>query len=118
MTIIEAIEDFRESAIAKADGAKPASKDHELHARMTRAFVCLTSHGENGIAAFTELLQDESSHVRIWVAAQFLAEGCRSAIPIMEQLATQPGIQGFSAAMTLKEFHSGCLRSPFTTSVV
>jgi hypothetical protein len=117
MTIAEAVEDFRAAADAKADGVTPVSKDRAFHARMARAFHCLSSHGSEGHAAFTELLHDESPHVRSWVAAQLLSVGEHSAIPMIEQLAAAPGIAGFTAATTLKEFCAGRLRSPFATNV-
>ena len=116
MTIAEAIKDFRDAADAKAEGVTPASKDHALHARMACAFSCLSSHGAEGEAAFAALLQDDSPHVRGWVAAQLLSGGERSAIPVIEELAALPGIRGFTAATTLKEFQAGRLRSPFAAN--
>jgi len=117
MTIDEAIEEFRDAANTKADGLAPASRDHALHTRMVGAFACLTSFGSAGQTAFAALLHDESPHVRSWVAAQLLSTGDTSALPIMQQLAAQPGIQGFTAATTLKEFHAGRLLSPLATNV-
>jgi len=113
VTIIEAITEFRAAAIAKADFAKPASEDHALHARMSRAFHSLVAGGSEGLAAFKALLHDESHHVRGWVAAQLLSQGDKSAVPIMKRLAADKGIDGFTAATTLQEFRAGRLRSPF-----
>jgi hypothetical protein len=117
MTIAEAIQEFRTAADSKADGVSPASKDRALHARMARALGCLSLHGSDGLVAFSALLHDQSPHVRSWVAAELLAAGDRSAVPIMEQLAAEPGIRGFTAATTLKEFHAGRLQLPFATNV-
>jgi hypothetical protein len=115
VTISAAIDEFRAAANTKADGARPVSLDHALHARMSRAYHYLVSLGEGGRAAFSALLHDESPCVRAWVAAQLLSEGERAAIPIMQQLAASPGIRGFNAEMTLSEFQAGNLRSPFST---
>jgi hypothetical protein len=49
------------------------------------------------------------------VAAQLLSDGDEIAVPVIEQLAVDPGIRGFTAATTLKEFRAGRLRSPFTS---
>jgi hypothetical protein len=115
MSITEAIEEFRVAAIAKAEFATPASSDRALHLRMVHAFHELAHHGSDGDAAFKALLGDESSHVRGWVAAQLLSQGDKSAVPVLEQLAGESGIQGFSAATALGEFRAGRLRSPFTS---
>jgi phage-related baseplate assembly protein len=115
MTIHEAIGEFRAAAIAKADFAAPASRDHALHKRMADAFEFLSAQGSDGHIAFIALLHDESSHVRGWVAAQLLSDGDETAVPVMEQLAAESGIRGFTAETTLKEFRAGRLRSPFTS---
>ena len=115
MTILESIEEFRAAAIAKDDFATPASKDHALHKRMANAFLHIASEGADGCTAFKELLRDESPHVLGLVAAQLLSQGDEDAVPVMEQLATEPGIRGFTAGTTLKEYRAGRLRSPFTT---
>lgn len=115
MTIAEAIADFRVAADTKGDGSLPASQDRALHARMARAFLCLKSHGQDGLVAFASLLDDASTYVRIWVAAQLLSEGERSAVPVMKQLASEPGLLGFTAATTLTEFRAGRLHSLFAT---
>jgi hypothetical protein len=113
MTVVQAIEEFRAAAIAKADFATPASRDHTLHERMARAFDHLASHGSAGLAAFNALLRDESPYVRSWVAAELLSQGDKSAVPVMEELASESGIRGLTATITLKEFHAGRLHSPF-----
>jgi len=114
MTILESISEFRAAAILKADFATPSPKDHALHKRMAVAFTCLASEGSPGLAAFKSMLFDESPHVRGWVAAQLLSQGDEDAVTVMEQLAAEPGIRGFKAVTTLKEFRVGRLRSPFT----
>ena len=84
---------------------------------MTHAFRFLASQGAAGRAAFAALLDDESPHVRSWVAAQLLSENDARAIPVAEQLASEPGLLGFNAQVTLDEYNAGRLRSPFATRV-
>ena len=80
-----------------------------------RAFRFLASQGPAGRAAFAALLDDESPHVRSWVAAQLLSENDARAISVAEQLASEPGLVGFSAQVTLDEYSAGRLPSPFAT---
>ena len=53
-------------------------------------------------------------HVRAWVGAQLLAEGDEAALPVVEALATEPGLRGLGAKMVLEQYHSGRHGSPFT----
>jgi hypothetical protein len=115
MSIAEAIVDFRSAAEAKGDFASPASGDHALAARMARAYECVSSYGADGLSAFRSLLQDPSPHVRVWVAAQLLPTDEPLAASVLEELSSLPGIWGFTAATTLKEFRAGRLRAPFAT---
>jgi HEAT repeat protein len=113
MTISSAIEDFRAAAIAKRDFAEP-SRDEELHRVMASALSFLQSQGQSGREAFSQLLADESAHVRIWVAAQLLAEGDESALPVLRELVAGSGLLGFEAEITIREYEARRLRSPFT----
>ena len=117
MTIPEATTEFRSAASAKGDFHVDTTEDHTLHERMTAAFAFLASLGPEGRAAFVALLEDDSPHVRSWVSAQLLSEGEASAVPVVEQLALEPGLLGFRAQITLREFRAGRLRSPFATHV-
>jgi hypothetical protein len=117
MTISEATAEFRAAASAKDDFRLDSAEDHALHDRMARAFRFLASQGPAGRAAFAALLDDESPHIRSWVAAQLLSENDARAIPVAKQLASEPGLLGFSARVTLDEYSAGRLRSPFATRV-
>jgi hypothetical protein len=117
MTIPEATAEFRAAASAKGDFRADSTEDHALHDRMAHAFRFLASQGPAGRAAFAALLDDESPHVRSWVAAQLLSEKDARAIAVAEQLASEPGLLGFSARVTLDEYHTGRLRCPFASRV-
>ena|SRR4051794_7199741 len=113
MTIAKATAEFRAAASAKGDFRADSTEDHALHERMAQAFRFLHGQGAEGAA----LLEDESPHVRSWVSAQLLSEGDARAVPVAEQLASESGLVGFSAQVTLEQFHAGRLRSPFATRV-
>jgi hypothetical protein len=63
--------------------------------------------------AFRSLLQDDSPHVRGWVAAGLLAQGDVDALPVIEKLTADGGLVGFDAEMVLREHNQGRLGSPF-----
>ncbi len=117
MTIAEATAEFRAAASAKGDFRVDSAEDHALHGQMARAFHFLHAQGAEGRAAFAALLDDESLHVRSWVSAQLLSEGDARAVPVAQQLASESGLLGFTAQITLEQFHAGRLRSQFATRV-
>jgi hypothetical protein len=111
MDVADLVNRFRSAAIAKGDFASGA-RDAELHQQMSDAYRSLVAEGDHGIVAFTELLSDPSPHVRSWVAAQLLFTGNASARPVLEALAAQAGLVGFSAKTTLREYDAGRLGAP------
>lgn len=108
-----ALKQFRDAAITKGDFATPASLNHKLHVQMSQAATILLSGSSEGREAFTSLLQDDSPHVRGWVAAQLLSEGDLRALSVMECLSNEHDIRAFTAKVTLDEFRNGRLGSPF-----
>lgn len=113
MNIEQAVKQFREAAIAKADGAEPAETDHALHELMAVAWKFLEKQGATGREAFSSLLMDESPYVRLWVAAQLLSEGKGEAAQTVEAEVSSGGLRGFTAEMILEEWEAGRLGSPF-----
>jgi hypothetical protein len=113
MRIDEAVRQFRESAIAKAEFATPTKRDHELHRNMAEAWSVLKNAGDVGYAAFRSLLKDDSPHVRLWVASQLLSEGVTEAARVVEAEVASGGTHRLAAEMVLKEWQAGRLRSPF-----
>ena len=113
LTVDELIAAFRSAANAKADFAEAPRRDYQLHARMTSALHQLRQHGAAGESAFRALLNDGSPHVRGWVAAELLSRGDPDARAVLADLSRDPGLVGFNASMTLREFDAGHLSSPF-----
>jgi hypothetical protein len=107
-----AVAQFRLAAIQKAEIAA-APDDHRLHQLMADAVYDLEVMGEPGRAALRHLLEDESPFVRSWIATHLLAVGDASARGVLEALSTQPGLLGFGARVTLREYEAGRLTSPF-----
>ena len=106
--------EFRKAAMAKGDGVGlPASRDHVLHAQMSRAVAALRLHEDQGLAALRTLASDPSPHVRQWAAAELLSRGDASVIPSLEELAGARGLLRLTAETLLREYRAGRLRSPF-----
>jgi len=114
MTESEAVLEFRTAAMAKGGLATSASADRTLHQRMKSAFYFLRSLGPSRSQAFRDLLRDESPWVRSWVAAQLISEGDPEGRRVIEVLAKEPGLVGFSNMTALREFDAGRLGSPFS----
>lgn len=112
MNVEVAIDQFRTSAVAKAQDDLPAEQDHALHKAMAEAWRHLKATIE-GRRAFEALLKDQSLHVRLWAASQLLSDGHTEAMAVIEAAAEAGGIEGFNAKMVLKEWQAGRLRSPF-----
>lgn len=117
MSIESALKEFCSAAKAKGDFASPAKRDHALHQSMALAWQKLYSEGPIGQAAFHSLLQDESKHVRLWAAAQMLAESESEAINVLEAEAQTEGLHGTAARILLEQFQAGQYRPPFGGSL-
>jgi hypothetical protein len=63
----------------------------------------------DGQRALQSLLTHLDEYVRIWAAKDCLFFAPNLAIPVLEELAKVPGLQGFAAEMTLKEWRAGRL---------
>lgn len=113
MDVSELVERFRHAANEKGEVCLPMRRDHRPHQEMAAAWRDLQNSGQLGRDAFKALLRDGSSRVRAWVAAQLLSEGDVDAVPVLQQLAHEAGLRALSAKMTLSEWRSGRLRSPF-----
>ncbi len=86
--------------------------DAALYSRMRDAYRAL-AHTAGGLSAFRDLLDHQSVHVRLWVAAQLLAAGDAAAKPALEAIATSSGLTAMAAQTTLSEFANGTLQPPF-----
>ena len=110
-TVDALVEEFRLAAIQKGQEGGPL--DGELFDRLRLSYRQLRSQATEGIRAFRSMLRDPSPSVRVWVAAQLLAEGNVEALEVLEALAKQEGLLGFNAQMTIREHEAGRLKPPF-----
>lgn len=72
-------------------------------------------HSTNGIEQLVPYLEHSSVQLRGFVATELLFHRPELAKPVLEQLATKPGIVGFEATQVLSEWHKGQLK-PLSTS--
>jgi len=79
---------------------------------MRQAYFELAATSD-GMTAFRQLLRHSAVYVRLWVAAQLLAEGEASARHALEAIASGDGVQAFNARSTLAEYARGTLQPPF-----
>jgi hypothetical protein len=108
---LSSIDRFVRTVVAKGDFKSPR-RDARLYEEMTTAYLELAATS-GGMTAFRQLLQHSAVHVRLWVAAQLLAEGEASAQRVLEAIASGGGVQAFNARSTLAEYTRGTLRPPF-----
>ena len=113
MRIEDAVQQFREAAIAKGEFASPAPRDHALHNAMAEAWRFLEAQSVEGRNAFRALLADQSPHVRLWVASQLLSQNILEAADVVEAEMLSGGPGGLTAKMILEEWRAGRLASPF-----
>lgn len=62
---------------------------------------------------FLELLKNDDESVRLWSATHALFINESMALSTLESLASDSGIQSFSASMVVDEWKKGNLSSPF-----
>jgi RNAse (barnase) inhibitor barstar len=112
---LAAFEEFRTTALEKerAIEAGDASRDATLHSTMGGRVRQLFELGPAGRDCIEALLHDDRPQVASWIAAELAARGDRRGANVLQALAELPGLAGFYARMTLKEFRKGQLRSPF-----
>lgn len=72
----------------------------------------LRGRGSAALERLLPLLKDEDSSVRCWAGAHALMFAPKEGVAVLEDLAASPGLIGFAAKMTLKEWRAGRLRFP------
>jgi hypothetical protein len=58
----------------------------------------------------SKLLKSENENVRLWAATHTLATNEAAAKRVLQELAVKPGLNAFSAEMTLREWAKGNLK--------
>lgn len=99
---------------ASVHGRASASGDsraaNRAYKRLTLAYRTLRARGPGSQAKLLSLIRDGDVGVRTWVAAHAL-EFCPGAgEPVLVDLGAQPGLVGFDAMMTLREWRAGRLK--------
>jgi hypothetical protein len=85
---------------------------NRAHERLAKAYRTLRERGPASQAKVLTLLKDSDVGVRAWAAAHALEFDPAAAEPVLTKLAAQPGLVGFGAQMTLREWRAGRLRFP------
>jgi hypothetical protein len=115
MTIDEAIRQYCNAAMEKADLSLSTGRDHALHNAMAKAWRALEKQGSEGYKAFKQLLSHESRYVRCRTASKLLAVGDPSGLFVLQVDAKIDDLQGFDSKTVLEEWKSGRLKAPFAT---
>ncbi len=63
----------------------------------------------------SKLLRSENENVRLWAATHVLPTDEAEAKKVLQELATKPGLNAFSAEMTLREWGKGHLKLSYDT---
>lgn len=108
------IETYRSAA--SAQGRASSSGDYRAanraHDVLASAYRTLRARGPDSQAKLLQLIRDPDVGVRTWVAAHALEFSPEMGEPVLMDLAAQPGVAGFNAQMTLREWRAGRLRFP------
>ena len=101
---------------ASVHGRATASGDsraaNRAHKRLAVAYRTLRARGPGSQAKLLSLIRDRDVGVRAWVAAHALEFSPAAGEPVLVELAAEPGLVGFGAKMTLKEWRAGRLKFP------
>lgn len=108
------IETYRSAASAheRASARGDYRAGNRAHDLLASAYRTLRSRGPVSQAKLLLLIRDPDVGVRTWVAAHALEFSPEIGEPVLMDLAAQPGLVGFNAQMTLREWRAGRLRFP------
>ena len=99
---------------AQAHGAATQRGDYKeancQHDRIIKALKGLRALPEGEREALLEMLRNYDANVRAWAATYLLFLAPDIAVPMLEEIAAEPGIVGFNAEVTLREFRNGTLK--------
>ncbi len=99
-----------EHGIALFEVTINSRKSNRLHDLCFKYFKKLKSQGSQGIDLLLNLLSHDSDYVRYNAAVHLLSVEPEKAKGVLTDLATRPGIFGFTVEMVLKEWDKGKLR--------
>lgn len=103
---------LRRSHLLTINDTKAANKEFDkLHHLLNKYVRLLPDRGEKVLKS---IAQNSNLDVRIEAAAALLAVDESYAIELLEAIASDPGLHGFTASMTLMEWKKGSLRNYLT----
>ena len=107
-----ALRDYVKAAIEHGRGTETGDSDmsnaaYERHAQLLTRFFPDERRGQLG-----SLLDHENPSVRLWAALDTYRLDPKRSVEVLEAVAREPGLVGFSAEMTLRELRSGRLTPP------
>lgn len=95
----------REHKLASSQGEP--DRANRAYKAMVQALEAIQAHGPAGREVLLSLLKDEDLAVRISAAAHLLKTDSDKAKPVLEEAGREPGLIGFNAKMTLREYERG-----------
>jgi uncharacterized protein DUF2019 len=106
-----ATEAYKRSAHEHKEASSQGEPDraNRAYKAMMQALEAVRAHGDAGHEALLSLLKDEDIGVRISAAAHLLKTDPDKAKPVLEEAGRKPGLIGFNAKMTLREYEQGHL---------
>jgi hypothetical protein len=107
-------QEYVSAAIAhgNASTAGDHSEANRQHDTIQDVYRELRSRGKSAQNVLLGLLEHPNEAVRGWAAFHALEFAPNEAEPVLEVLSESPGISGFNAEMTLKEWRKGTLKFP------
>jgi hypothetical protein len=108
------IEAYRSAARlhGRATAVGDSQSANHAHKTIALAYRTLRTRGPGGQAKLLPLIRDPDVGVRTWVSAHALEFAPAAGEPALVELAAEPGLVGFGAKMTLKEWRAGRLSFP------
>lgn len=106
----ELVKRFEKAAITHQELRSAREANRAFHEAVAVARE-LKRRGGEALELFLALLQSRNPAIRMGAAGLLLPTLPEQAEPVLEQLANQPRLLGFSANMTLREWKAGRLKS-------
>ena len=107
-----ALDEYIKAAIEHGQGIEAGDPDvsnaaYERHAHLLARFF-----PEEQRRQLVSLLNHESPSVRLWAALDTFQLDPKRSVEVLEAVAREPGLVGFSAEITLRELRAGRLAPP------
>ncbi len=105
-----------ESFCIKNDAAAQASNPNLANKYAKKIINCYLQLKEMGKTnELSKLLKSENENVRLWAATHTLQTNEVEAKQVLHELVVKPGLNGFSAEMTLRQWEKGNLKLTYDT---